>query len=218
MTIALLIDNDIVIKLACMNAYQDSIASAGFHAGQVGSIGVMLRYMGRASEERRLILAQGDKAHAESLKQVLHSITEVEPTEQECQAAASVMKVALLNEIDMQEGELTLMVVAASRGGIEIATGDKRALRSLPDLQAYWPALAALMGKFICLEQIFKTLCQRHGLKRVRDALAAAPKADSTINFVFDETNSGGATKFIAGLDFVTQEQIRKPAPGWLKP
>lgn len=216
MTVALLIDNDIVIKLACMNVYQDGIASAGFQAAQVGSVGVMLRYMGRASEERRLALTRGNKAHAECLKQAVHSIAEIEPTEQESRIAAAAMKAALMNDIDVQEGELTLMVIAAARGAIEVATGDKRALCSLPALRVHWPALVALSGKFICLEQIFKMLCQRQGLKRVRDAIAAAPDADGTISFVFDKTNAGGAAQFIAGLDFVVQEQIRKPAPGWL--
>lgn len=218
MTVALLIDNDIVIKLACMAAYQDGVGSTGFQPSHVGSIGVMLRYMGRASEERRLALTRGNKVHAENLKQVLHSMTEVEPTAQESMAAASAMKAALLNEIDVQEGELTLMVIAATRGGMEVATGDKRALRSLPSLHVHYPALAAVKGKFICLEQIFKALCQRHGLKRIRDAIAAAPNADSTVSFVFGQTSAGGAAQFIAGLDYVTQEQVRVPAPGWLRP
>lgn len=217
MTVALLVDNDIVIKLARMDAFSDTMSSIGVTGkAKIGSIRVMLRYMGRSSEERRLRLV-ANRQEAERLNQVLQSIEEIELTDAEALTAAKLMKTAIENGLDLQEGELMLAVVAVARGGIDLATGDKRAVRSLPHMEQRWPNLSVLRTRVICLEQMFKSLCKLRGLPRVRQALATSPNADATIQFVFEQCAAHGADRFMAGLEFVTNEQIRKPAPGWLK-
>lgn len=217
MTVSLLVDNDIVIKLARMDVYPEAIASIGVStSGGIGSIGVMLRYMGRASEERRMRLV-ATRQEAERLNAVLQTIHEIELTEEEASLAAQLMKKVLQSGLDIQEGELLLIVVAVTRGAMDIATGDKRALQSLPGLEAQWPDLSMLRGRFLCLEQIFKMLCARHGLARVRQALATSPGTDAAVKFVFDQTAAHGAERLMAGLEFLVEQQIRKSAPGWVK-
>ena len=209
--VTLLIDNDIVIKLAQMNAYADALASILVSPTQVGSLGVMLRYMRRMSEGLRLTSDEADR-----LQQIILQIAEVEPTAEESRLAALLMKIILEDELDMDEGEVTLTAVALKRIGTSIATGDKRALRSLPALERRFAELKALKGMFICLEQIFKRLCQMKGLPRVRVAILTARHADGAITQAYDYFESKGATAFMGGLDIVIRERVSALAPDWL--
>jgi hypothetical protein len=218
MTVSVLVDNDVVVKLARMNAFADGLAGIGAQAGTFGSLRVMLRYMGIADEHRRLHLTAGNKAEADRLAAALHTITETELTAEEGADAAAAMKVALTNDLDLDEGELMLMVAAIRRGGIDVATGDKRAIRSLPALGSKWPNIHAMRERIICLEQLFGRLAAQQGLARIRAAVTTSPHADKTITFVYEQTNSGGVKRFQDGLEFVINDHIRQPAPGWLKP
>lgn len=80
MTVAMLVDNDVVIKLARMAAFADGMASIGAAPGTVASMRIMLRYMGVADEQRRLTLTKGNKAEADRLREALQLITETELT------------------------------------------------------------------------------------------------------------------------------------------
>lgn len=214
MSVTLLVDNDVVIKLARMNAYHDGLAGLGRSPKQVGSLRFMLRYMGIADSTRRLRHAR-TQPEADRLAQVLCSIVEIELTDEESRTAAQAMKVVLESELDMQEGELTLSVVAMMRGQMDVATGDKRALRSLPDLERAWPTIGTMRGRFVCLEQIFKLLCINYGVARISKAVAASPRADDAIAFVSSRYGSEART-FVVGMDRLITEHVSKPAPGWL--
>lgn len=216
MTVTLLADNDVVIKLAQMDAYVDAMASMGFSPQQVGSLPVMLRYMGIADSNRRSRLT-ANAAEADRLNAVLQSIVKIEMTADEASTAAMVMKAALLADLDVQEGELALCVVAVFRGDLDVCTGDKRALRELPALEQQWAALGGLRGRLLCFEQFFKMLCTQRGIARIRKAVTMSPRADETISFVYDKTSEGGDRGFIKGIELVINEHIAKPAPGWLK-
>lgn len=211
----LLIDNDVVIKLAQMNAYVDGLSAIDHSPADIGSPSVMLKFMGLFSQEKRQRLTQND-AEAARLLAALQSITAIEPTEPEMKTIAALGKLALEHGLDLQAGELMLLGIAISRGGMRVATGDKRALRALPDLASHCAEANALRRQFYCLEQIFKALAHAHDLPRVRTAVTTSPRADETISFAYDRTHSNGKNAFIAFLDMVIEEHIEKPAPGWL--
>lgn len=210
--LALLIDNDIVIKLAQLDVYVDGLAAIGVTPRQVGSLGAMLRFMGL----RRREVTRTD-AEADRLSKALASIAEIEPTPEEQKLAASLMKAIIGAQLDMDEGEVALMAVAVNRVGVEVATGDKRALRGLPQLAVRVPAIAALRGRMICLEQIFKRLCQAQGLPRIRAAILLARHADGTLTVAYDALSPEGAAAFVSGMDLVVQDRISSVAPNWLK-
>ena len=217
MSVTLLVDNDVVIKLARMDAYIDAMTAVGIAVGEIGSLRVMLRYMGIADEQRRMARTESNKAEADRLNVVLHSIVEVELTKEESEEAATVMALVLANGLDLNAGELMLLIVAARRGGIDVATGDKRAIRSLPGLAKLWPVIDAMRERVICFEQIFAKLSTVRGVARVRTAISMAPRSDKTVAFVYEQTSSGGSSRFVAGLEYVMDDQIRGPAPGWLR-
>lgn len=211
----LLVDNDVVIKLAQMNAYVDGLAAIDYSPTDVGSPTVMLKFMGLFSAANRHRLTK-NAAEAARLLAALQSITSIEPTEPEVKIIAALGKLALEHGLDLQAGELMLLGIAVSRGGTRVATGDKRALRALPELAAHWPEGTRLRRRFYCLEQIFKGLAGAHDLGRVRTAVTTCPRADETISFAYDNTQKSGKRAFIAFLDKVIKEHIEKPAPGWL--
>lgn len=213
----LLSDNDVVIKLARMDASVDGFAAIGVHTEEVASLAVMLRYMGKASEERRLRLTS-NRAESDRLMAVLQALMEIEPSKDESVLAATLMREVLSAGLDMQEGEIGLLAVAITRGGMDVATGDKRALCCLPKLQERATQLAIQRRRMICFEQIFLRLAQQHGMGRLKAAIASAPDADTTITTAVQYFEShGGAGSFVRGMQKVIGERIDQFAPGWLK-
>lgn len=217
MTVAVLLDNDVVIKLARMDAYLDAISSMGFTQQQVGSLKPMLRYMGRY-DARRTARFTDNAAEAARLNTALHSIIVLELTPQEASLAAQVMKAVLSAGLDFDDGELMMCVLAVSRGGLDLCTADKRALKSLPQVEALWADLAKLRGRCICFEQVFEHLCQKHGLARVAQAVKTCPSTDKAIRDIFNYTMKGGQELFLRGLQVVIEDRISQHARGWLKP
>jgi hypothetical protein len=210
--VAILIDNDVVIKLAQMDAYADALSALGVKPKEVGSAPHMLDYMGR-----KLARITRSQEEADRLQQILLSITEITITAEESALSAQMMKTILQAQLDMEEGEVLLMSVAIKRPETTLATGDKRALRGLPTLAETVPILATLKGRIICFEQIIRKLCEKHGFPRIRIAVLTARHADGTITMAYDELQSGGAKQFMAALNFLVQNQLPTVAPNWLR-
>jgi hypothetical protein len=210
----LAIDNDIVVKLAQMDAYIDGLSAIGVGPSEVASTTQMLTYLATAPHTGKIKLTPAEQSR---LHQAVKTIADIGMTTAESLVAVAMMKAILLAGLDLQEGEAALMAIAIERPALEVATGDKRALRDLPKLAAIYPRLAGLKGRVICLEQIFRNLCGQKTIKRVRAAVVQAPHADATITGFYDETASKGDPAFIAGMNFVIQKQITETAPGWLK-
>lgn len=211
--LTLAIDNDIVIKLTQMDVYTDGLSAIGVTPQQAGSTEVMLKFLTAAAHGTKLRLRVVEQ---DRLKAALHTITDLAMTEPESKIAAAMMKAILQAELDLDEGETTLLAIASQRDGLEVATGDKRALRGLPSLAKAYPGLSILKGRFICLEHIFRKICQIHGFRRAREAVLTATHADTTI-FAFYDAVAGHGANFALAMKAVVDE-LKKDAPGWLKP
>lgn len=211
--VSLLMDNDIVIKLAQMDVYEDAVRAISIPNGKsVASLRVMVRYMMRMAERRQRLT----QAEADRLVAVLNTLVQIEPTTDEQKLSARLIKIIMEDELDMDEGEVALFAIALSRSGLVVATGDKRALRSLPQLERKFSDLRILRGRLICLEQIFKRLCQTKGMPRVRLAILACRDADGTLTQAYDYFEATGPNAFINGMDLVVADRITSVAPDWL--
>lgn len=211
--LTLAIDNDIVIKLAQMDVYADGLSAIGLTPTQAGSTAAMLNYLTAVAHGTKLKLPEVEQ---DRLRAAIHTIADLEMTEEESMVAAAMMKAILQADLDLDEGETALMAIATQRNDLDIATGDKRALRDLPNLATAYPSLQVLKGRIICLEQIFRKICEVHGFRRVRDAVLTATHADTTIFLIYDAVAGHGAN-FMSGMKTVIREQINRYAPGWLK-
>lgn len=212
----LLVDNDVVIKLAQLDCYDHALEAIGHDRKRVGSLGFMLRYMGLTSEADRLRLARTPAA-ADRLGKILPTISAIEPSEAQQRRAASIMKNALLAELDLDAGEAGLMAIGIDIPSAEIATGDKRALRSMPAIAQIEQSLVSLRKRLICFEQMIGQLCRKFGMLRLRAAVTTCPSADETLATAYAHYGSKDTAVFVEVMNYVVQEQIEKPAPGWLK-
>lgn len=214
--ISTLMDNDVVIKLAQMDCYGDALNAMDLDVGDVASLGFMLRYMGRTSEAHRLRIMKTSQA-ADRLAGILNGIAEIEPTPQESMDAAKILKQALLAGLDLDEGEVGLMAIALSRGSLNIVTGDKKALRSMPGMAQVNSALLKLKQHLICFEQVLSRLCQRFGYPRICAAVKTAPEADTVARMAVDQYGDKGGQVFLQLMQHLVREQIEVHSPGWLK-
>lgn len=215
-TVRLLVDNDIVIKLAQMDCYDDALKSIDCPADGVGSLGFMLRYMGKTSGLARLRLTR-DEAAADRLGAILPKIVEIEPTQDQQQLAAKIMKQALLSDLDLDPGEVGLMAVGVDLEAADLATGDKRALRSLPVMATFEVRLTKLRARLLCFEQLIGRLCRRFGMKRVRKAVTTFPAADGLLSQAYDKYSTADDQVFVQLMDHLGRKQIEQDAPGWLR-
>lgn len=211
----LLVDNDVVIKLSQLDLYSAFLRSHSLEASSVGSLGVMLRYMGRTSHAARLRLTKS-VAEADRLEKVLLSLEIVEPDKAEQELAARLMKLVLQADLDIQEGELTLFTLAVSRSGTKVATGDKRAVVALPKLASLEALVLGLKGRIECFEQIVAAVAILVGLAGIRKAVAGARHADGSLTKTFDYFESRGLKQFLKGLQIVIEDRVGNSCPGWL--
>lgn len=217
MTVSVLLDNDVVIKLARMDAYLDALSSMELTPLQVGSLKPMLRYMGLYDNSRTARFTR-DAVEQTRILAALRTISVLEMTLQEAALAGRVGKAVLAAGLDFNEGELMMCVVAVNRGGLDFCTADKRALRSLPQVESLWAELAKLRSRCICFEQVFEFLCKKKGFGRAAQAVQTCPNADSAIRTIYSHTSGGGQELFLKGLQVVIEDRISQHARGWLKP
>lgn len=216
MTVSMLLDNDVVIKLARMDAYVDAILSMDLTPQKIGSLRPMLRYMG-LYDHRRTARFTDNPAEAARLAATLKTIVAIEMTPQEASLATAVAKAILSAGVDFDEGELMMCVVAVSRGDLDFCTADKRALRSLPGVESRWPDISKMRGRCICFEQVFAHLCCKFGLARVSAAVQTCPTTDKAITRIHNASVSRGQEEFLRGLAKHIKDRIDQFASGWLK-
>lgn len=217
MTVSVLLDNDVVIKLARMDAYLDALSSMELTPTQVGSLKPMLRHMG-LYDNSRLARFTDNAAEAARLLAALKTIVLMEMTPLEAALATKVAKSVLSAGLDFNEGELMMCVVAVSRGSLDFCTADKRALNSLPGVEAHWADVGKMRGRCICFEQVFHRLCRKFGLARVTSAVRTCPTTEKSMTRLHDDSVGRGQGHFLHSLGQYVEARINPSARGWLKP
>lgn len=217
MTVSVLLDNDVLIKLARMDAYLDALSSMELTPRQVGSLKPMLRHMG-LYDNSRLVRFTDNAAEAARLLAALKTVVVMEMTPPEAALATKVAKLVLSVGLDFNEGELMMCVVAVSRGNLDFCTADKRALNSLPGVEACWADVGNMRGRCICFEQVFYALCRKFGLARVTRAVQTCPTTEKSMTRLHAVSVARGQEHFLRALDRYVEDRISRPARGWLKP
>ena len=216
MSFTLLVDNDFVVKLAKFDAFAEGVRAIGHSPSAAASMVPMLEYMGINSEARRRRLTTC-QAEADRLRDVLGTIEPLELTESQSVSITQVMETILTAELDVDEGELMLLVVAVEASWSDLATGDKRALLALPSLQGYWAAVGQLRERLICLEQAIARLCKHHGVPWVKQRIRAAPEADTTLREAVNHAKGMKDSDFTRLIQHLVKHQLASSLPGWLK-
>jgi hypothetical protein len=176
------VDNDVLIKLACYRFLQEAITTFG-GPGSVGILGaarfVVTSHIRRSSSIH-------DRAKAlESFAAFLGEVDELEPTEDEVALATEIEEAATRALVELHFGESQLCAIVLSRTVLMLVTGDKRAIVAAEALKSDINRLAELKGKLVCLEQLILGLTGRVGHAVARDSICAEPNVDKALAICF---------------------------------
>lgn len=178
MILDLLVDNDVLIKLACYSLLAELPKSTEDFAS-VGVLGSAPFVAPRRLAKDGLI---NDRESAlRSLREFLSSATVLEPTEDELTLASEIEDTAVVMGLELDSGESQLCAIAIYRQAVFILTGDKRAIAGAERIREEIPALDPLSGRIVCLEQAIMGMVSRLGIEMVRSKICAEAKVDKSL-------------------------------------
>lgn len=189
----LLLDADILIKLAVLDCFDHGIAALGLGLSDVATMRSMTRSAGVENAQIRLQRAGSPKA-ARRLFVVLKAVPSIDTmSPAEKLLAASIVATGVRLGLAVDGGEALLMAIALSRKLPLVATGDKRAIKSLPALAAELPVVAQLAGLVIPLELVLLKALQLHGLAALHQKLLDGAGCDTAVQHVLQAAGSSQA-------------------------
>ena len=193
----LLVDNDVLIKLACYALLTELPASTGNFErfGVLGSAPFVVR-----KRLEKVGLINDRDAALRSFGEFLASATILEPTEDELTLASELEDKAVLLGVDLDGGESQLCAIAIHRQAALVLTGDKRAIAGAERICLEVPALSALAGRIVCLEQAIMGIASRVGIAAVRSKICAEAKMDKSLSICLGCNLGDGATVSFEGL------------------
>ncbi len=174
MTEQILLDNDVILKVARYSLVDEMLAAIPADDATLGMLGVG-RFVVRGRIERDRRLADPARALA-AFEELLARTTLLEPTADEIALAAQLEAEASRVDLELDGGESQLVAMLACRACCLLITGDKRAVMAISEVARH---LAE--GRIACLEQLVAQIVARVGSARVRQAVCAEPTADRAL-------------------------------------
>lgn len=173
-----LLDNDVVLKVACYALVTESLAAMTSNGTPLGMLGVG-RFVIRGRLERAKNIADRDRARA-ALERMLAAVEMLEPTEDELALAADLEAEASRQGLELDGGESQLLAIVARRNFHCLLTGDKRAISAMAAV-----AMALAAGRILCLEQLMVRIVAAVGADAVRPQVCAEPRVDRALTACF---------------------------------
>ena len=207
-----LLDNDVVLKVACYALADETLAVTTIDDIPPAMLGV-----GRFVVRNRLARASNisDPARATAaFDRMLAAMTLVEPDGAEMAAAADLEAEAIRRDLELDGGESQLLAILANRACSLLVTGDKRAIAAMAIVAA-----AQAGSRVACLEQLIAHVVAVNGTAIVQPRICAEPNADRAITNCFacssaaapdDAEVMAGLASYVGHLD--------RSAPGVLIP
>jgi hypothetical protein len=193
MTLILLIDTDVLIKCSCYSLL-DQIGPPAAVEENVGILGAA-RFVVRNYLEKRGEI--NDRTGAQNrFAEYVSRVSTLEPTDEELALASAIEEAGVQLNLDLDVGESQLCAIAIARATPFVLTGDKRAIVGAESLQQEIPQLAALRGRFACLEQALIGVTQRIGVHATREKVCAEPRMDKSLTACFECHSSGSHPGF----------------------
>lgn len=177
-----LIDNDILFKAACYDAFDAILLQVVSSPSMAGVLGAA-KYVARRAITVGSLKGNPDEA-LERLESFIDSASVVEPTEEEQRLAADFERAAQVAGVALDAGESQLSAVLIVRSLRWLCTGDKRAIEAMEHLLPHAEKLNVLCGKIICLEQLaIKAISL--DVTAFRQAVCSEPEVDKTLTICF---------------------------------
>lgn len=211
MSEGVVVDNDILIKLACYELLCEllTVGQRSFYI--LGAARFVTRQ--RIDRDGK---APDKTAALEALNEFLESAVTVEPTDSEIALATDIESLAVDIGLELDSGESLLSAILTQRGFRLLLTGDKRAITALEEIGEA-TCNEALDGSVVCLEQVAMSLVESVGANRVRAQVCKAPKADKALSLSFSCANVNDVRFTDEGLRSYI-DALRLEAPRLLHP
>jgi hypothetical protein len=176
-------DNDILFKGAAYRLLTEFLSAIPCSANELAILGAShfvvkskLKNTGISMPEEKIVV----------LESFLGIFVTLEPNEEEINFAANLELFAQWRGLNLDSGESQLCAIVLRRGIDRLVTGDKRAIKALGSLLSERADLAGLVGRLICLEQLFlRLLSTDDTAARVRRLVCAERRIDKTIDICF---------------------------------
>ena len=205
-----LLDNDVVLKVACYALVEETVAAATIDDIPPAMLGVG-RFVVRGRLARAPKIADRARATA-AFERMLAAMSLVEPDDAEMAAAADLEAEANRLDLELDGGESQLLAILANRACKLLITGDKRAIAAMA-------TVGVAGGRVACLEQLMAHIVTGTGAAVARARVCAEAQVDRAITACFgcstaapprDEDMLDGLASYSAHLD--------RTAPGVLLP
>ena len=181
---ALLVDNDIVEKLAQLDLHQEAKALLTSKFGQIVILDTLKFKLCPKNPSKR------KKRNATVMARIEDFISEVV-----IEISSTIDDPDLINALSnnsegLDAGEMQLLQALLKNDGKLMFTGDKRFLKALANIETLKDKLAKVNGSFICFEQLPYFLITELGFEQVKEkfiqALNSEIKVDTTLKFCFE--------------------------------
>ncbi|MCE7604510.1 hypothetical protein [Vibrio fluvialis] len=184
----LLIDNDIVHKLAQLDLLEDATPLLRERYGNLEVLNTLRFKFCPAKASKR---EKQDRKHTPEVTSRIQNFIDTEATEVDCE----ITDVALLEAMAMSDdgldvGEMQLLQSMIGRDESIMFTGDKRFLKALAQDENISMHMEKLEEAFVCFEQIMIFLIKEFSFEYVKQkfllALSLGLKVDSTLRMCFE--------------------------------
>ncbi|WP_427791820.1 hypothetical protein [Brevundimonas diminuta] len=173
-----LLDNDVALKISCYSLVDEFFATTRSGASSTSMLGVG-KYVIRNRVDRTSKIVDRDRARR-AVEYLLSSISLIEPSDNELEAAAALEAKATMQGLELDSGESQLLAIMAHRGHELLITGDKRAIKAMAIV-----AIEASSNRVACLEQLFGWMIAACTLDQIRGAVCKEPSVDQAITICF---------------------------------
>lgn len=200
----ILADVDLVIKLICFKL-SNSLMKSLLKNNQIIEVLESTKYV-----VRKRVYKVFEEKYDHEIKLELENFSAncnyIEPSDEDLFLAAEIEKISQIKNLSMDTGESILCAIAINSSAefiTYIATGDKRAIKSILQIKPALEKINYLNGKFICLEQIIIGLIRGGNLIQIRKNICCIPNLDKTLSICFSCTGRNGQpeVEIINGLN-----------------
>lgn len=207
-----LLDNDVVLKVACYALVEETVAAATVDDIPPAMLGVG-RFVVRGRLARAPNIADRARATA-AFERMLEAMSLAEPDDAEMAAAADLEAEANRRDLELDGGESQLLAMLANRACKLLVTGDKRAIAAMAIVAA-----AQAGSRVACLEQLIAHVVSASGTSAVRPRICAEPKVDRAVTGCF-ACSSPAALDYADVMDGLASYigHLDRSAPGVLVP
>lgn len=205
-----LIDNDILMKVACFGLVEQLLVSPPLCSEQVGVLG-SAKFVLRKAIETKFSSAAAPAIQA--LESFVDSVEQIEPSEDEQTIASEIEAAAQVQAVFLDSGESQLCAVMISRALERLYTGDKRAIVAIAALVAIDSRLSLLLGKVECLEQLVVKSLSEESFDQICVSICSEPEVDKALAICFScRRGSPTLEAVLQGLESYIRD-LREGAP-----